>query len=131
MPKLLAKFPDLRVVCEHNTSAHAAEFVQKQGPNVAATITAHHLAFNRNALFKGGIQPHFYCLPILKAEVDRKKLVECATSGSCKFFLGTDSAPHAQNKKECACGCAGCFTAHMSIELVAEIFSAAGKLDVL
>lgn len=130
MPQLLAHVPRLKVVCEHITSATGAAFVEAQGPNVAGTITAHHLAYNRNALFKGGIQPHFYCLPILKAETDRQKLVECATSSS-KFFLGTDSAPHAQNRKECACGCAGCFTAHMSIELVAEVFSGVGKLEVL
>merc|ERR1711871_1077391 len=131
MPELLARVPRLKVVCEHITSAVGAAFVESQGPNVAATITAHHLAYNRNALFKGGIQPHFYCLPILKAETDRRKLVECATSSSDKFFLGTDSAPHAQERKECACGCAGCFTAHMSIELVAEVFDGVGKLDVL
>jgi len=131
MPQLIARVPRLKVVCEHVTSAAGAAFVESQGPNVAGTITAHHLAYNRNALFKGGIQPHFYCLPILKAEADRQKLVECATRGNSKFFLGTDSAPHAKNMKECACGCAGCFTAHMSVELVAEVFSDAGKLDVL
>jgi len=131
MPELLARVPKLRVVCEHVTSAMGAAFVEAQGPNVAGTITAHHLAYNRNALFKGGIQPHFYCLPILKAETDRQKLVECATRASGKFFLGTDSAPHAMGRKECACGCAGCFTAHMSVEMVAEVFSGAGKIDVL
>lgn len=131
MPALIARFPHLKIVCEHITSAAGATFVEAQGPNVCATITAHHLAYNRNALFKGGIQPHFYCLPILKQETDRKKLVECATNGSGKFFLGTDSAPHAQGRKECVCGCAGCFTAHMSIEMVAQVFSDVGKLDQL
>lgn len=131
MPMLVKRFPNLKIVCEHITSAIGATFVESQGPNVAATITAHHLAYNRNALFKGGIQPHYYCLPILKTELDRWKLVECATSNSDKFFLGTDSAPHAKGKKECSCGCAGCFTAHMSIELVAEVFENEKKLDVL
>jgi len=131
MPDLVGKFPKLRIVCEHITSAEGAKFVWSCGPNVAATITAHHLAYNRNALFKGGICPHFYCLPILKTEVDRWMLVESATSDSGKFFLGTDSAPHALGKKECACGCAGCFTAHLAVELVAEVFSNSGKLDVL
>jgi dihydroorotase len=131
MPSLVARFPRLRIVCEHITSAAGACFVESQGPNVAGTITAHHLAYNRNALFKGGIQPHFYCLPILKCEVDRLKLVDCATSNSGKFFLGTDSAPHALGKKECACGCAGCFTAHTAVEMVAEVFEVYDKLDVL
>lgn len=130
MPWILKQVPNLRVVCEHVTSAAGAEFVENQGPNVAATITAHHLNYNRNALFKGGINPHFYCLPILKTELDRMKLVECAISNP-KFFLGTDSAPHTVSKKECCCGCAGSFTAHASIELVAEAFEAAGKLDAL
>jgi dihydroorotase len=131
MPQLLARVPSLKVVCEHITSEAGASFVEAQGANVAATITAHHLAYNRNALFKGGIQPHYYCLPILKAESDRLKLIECAMGGSKKFFLGTDSAPHARGMKECACGCAGCFTAHLAVELVAEVFEAAGKLDIL
>eukprot|EP00929_Paragymnodinium_shiwhaense_P041785 TRINITY_DN21700_c0_g1_i1.p1 TRINITY_DN21700_c0_g1~~TRINITY_DN21700_c0_g1_i1.p1 ORF type:complete len:362 (-),score=92.32 TRINITY_DN21700_c0_g1_i1:181-1266(-) len=131
MPMLISQCPNLKVVCEHITSAHAASFVEKQGPNVAATITAHHLLYNRNALFKGGIRPHYYCLPILKREEDRQKLVEVATSGSLKFFFGTDSAPHAVDKKECCCGCAGCFTAHTAVELVAEAFEAVGKLDML
>merc|ERR1719281_1663818 len=129
MPSIIAAYPQLRVVCEHITSAFAASFVEAQGPNVAATITAHHLAHNRNRIFKGGINPHFYCLPILKTETDRKKLVECATGGSGKFFLGTDSAPHTVGRKESACGCAGCFTAHAAVELVAEAFEAAGCLE--
>jgi dihydroorotase len=124
MPMLLDRNPKLRVVCEHITSAVAASFVESRGPNVAATITAHHLMYNRNALFKGGINPHYYCLPILKTEGDRKKLLECAIKSS-KFFLGTDSAPHPVDKKECCLGCAGCFTAHMAIELVAEAFESA------
>jgi len=131
MPMLVGKYPGLKVVCEHITSAEGAAFVEAQGPNVAATITAHHLGHNRNALFRGGIQPHFYCLPILKTEVDRLKLLECATSGNPKFFLGTDSAPHSVERKESCCGCAGCFTAHAAIELVAEAFEKTGKLDAL
>merc|ERR1711988_1261017 len=122
--------PNLRVVCEHVTSAFGATFVEKAGPNVAATITAHHLCHNRNAIFKGGINPHFYCLPILKTEADRQKLLECAVSNP-KFFLGTDSAPHSVEKKEATCGCAGCFTAHMSVELVAEAFESVKRLDAL
>lgn len=131
MPMLVAKYPGLKIVCEHITSAEGAMFVESQGPNVAATITAQHLCHNRNALFKGGIQPHLYCLPILKTEVDRLKLLECATSGSPKFFFGTDSAPHSVDRKECCCGCAGCFTAHAAVELVAEAFEKVGKLDAL
>merc|ERR1712083_690244 len=111
MPALVGRFPRLRVVCEHVTSAFGATFVEKAGPNVAATITAHHLCHNRNAIFKGGINPHFYCLPILKTEMDRKRLLKAAAESS-KFFLGTDSAPHAVGRKEGCCGCAGCFTAH-------------------
>ncbi|CAJ1386380.1 unnamed protein product [Effrenium voratum] len=130
MPMILGRCPKLRVVCEHITSAAAATFVEKAGPLVGATITAHHLCHNRNALFKGGINPHYYCLPILKTEPDRQKLLQCAVDNP-KFFLGTDSAPHSLDKKECACGCAGCFTAHMSIELVAEAFESVGRLDAL
>lgn len=130
MPWIVQQRPNLRIVCEHVTSAAGAAFVQAQGPNVGATITAHHLVYNRNALFKGGINPHFYCLPILKTETDRKALVTAATTSS-KFFLGTDSAPHTMGRKESACGCAGCFTAHMAIELVAEAFAAEGRLDAL
>lgn len=130
MPSIVSRFPNLRIVCEHVTSAAVAEFVLRSGPNVAATITAHHLAYNRNAIFKGGINPHFYCLPILKTEVDRKKLLQCAVE-SPKFFLGTDSAPHTVERKECACGCAGCFTAHFAVELVAETFESVGGLGAL
>lgn len=121
MPAILSRCPGLRVVCEHVTSAVGAAFVEAQGPNVAATITAHHLFYNRNAIFKGGINPHYYCLPILKTEADREVLLRCALS-SPKFFLGTDSAPHAVEAKEKCCGCAGCFTAHMAVELTAEAF---------
>jgi len=131
LPQVLADHPRLRVVCEHITSAFAADFVEAQGPNVAATITAHHLLHNRNAIFRGGINPHFYCLPILKTEPDRQRLLECATSGSPKFFLGTDSAPHSVARKECSCGCAGCFTAHAAVEFVAEAFESVGKLEAL
>ena len=130
MPMLVSRCPNLRVVCEHITSGAVASFVEKAGPNVAATITAHHLCYNRNAIFKGGINPHFYCLPILKTEPDRQKLLQCAVDNP-KFFLGTDSAPHSLDKKECACGCAGCFTAHMSVELVLEAFDSIGRLDAL
>lgn len=130
MPQLLEKFPKLRVVCEHITSAAGAAFVASRGPNVAATITAHHLCHNRNAIFKGGINPHFYCLPILKTEADRRELLRCAVE-SPKFFLGTDSAPHSVERKECACGCAGCFTAHMALELVAEAFESVRRLDAV
>ena len=128
---LVAKFPALRVVLEHITTREAAEFVERAGPNVAATITAHHLLYNRNALFQGGMRPHWYCLPILKREEHRQALVRAATGGNPKFFLGTDSAPHERTTKEHACGCAGCFTAHAAIELYAEAFDAAGSLDRL
>lgn len=130
MPRLVAAFPRLRIVCEHITSSEGARFVEEQGENVGATITAHHLLYNRNAIFKGGVNPHFYCLPILKTEIDRKKLLECAVSGG-KFFLGTDSAPHERGRKECCVGCAGCFTSPLAVELVAEAFEAAGRLDAL
>ncbi|MBI4742152.1 MAG: dihydroorotase [Betaproteobacteria bacterium] len=128
---LLARHPSLRVVFEHITTAEAAEFVAGSGPGVAATITAHHLLYNRNALFVGGLRPHNYCLPVLKRETHRLALVRAATSGSGKFFLGTDSAPHARGAKEAACGCAGCYTAFSALELYAEVFEAAGALDKL
>ncbi|MBX9847715.1 MAG: dihydroorotase [Rhodocyclaceae bacterium] len=131
MSPLLKDHPALRVVFEHITTKNAAEFVAAANENIAATITAHHLLLNRNALFQGGIRPHNYCLPVLKREVHRVALVAAATSDSGKFFLGTDSAPHAQSAKEAACGCAGCYTANAGIELYAEAFSAAGKLDKL
>jgi len=128
---LIERFPDLKVVLEHITTREAAQFVEITGPNVAATITAHHLLLNRNALFQGGLRPHHYCLPVLKREAHREALVEAATSGNPKFFLGTDSAPHARNAKEAACGCAGIYTAHAALELYAEVFEAAGALKQL
>lgn len=128
---LTARFPALRVVFEHITTREAAEFVNASGPNVGATVTAHHLLLNRNAMFAGGIRPHHYCLPVLKRETHRQALVQAATSGSPKFFLGTDSAPHSRSTKEAACGCAGCYTAHAGIELYAEVFEQAGALDRL
>ena len=128
---LLARRPGLRVVFEHITTEDAAQFVASAGENVAATITAHHLLYNRNAIFTGGVRPHYYCLPVLKRERHRTALVAAATSGNRKFFLGTDSAPHARSTKETACGCAGCYTAHAALELYAEAFEAAGTLDRL
>jgi dihydroorotase len=128
---LLARLPELKVVVEHITTREAAQFVRETGPNVAATVTAHHLLLNRNALFVGGLRSHLYCLPIIKREVHREALVEAATSGSPKFFLGTDSAPHAKHTKETSCGCAGIYTAHGAIELYAEAFDRAGALDKL
>ena len=131
MIALVQQFPALRIVMEHITTANAVKFVLSAPDNVAATITAHHLLMNRNDIFRGGIRPHYYCLPILKREEHRLALVKAATSGNPKFFLGTDSAPHARHTKEAACGCAGIYTAHAGIELYAEAFDAAGKLDKL
>ncbi len=128
---LLKDLPGLRVVFEHITTKEAAEFVAGAEDNIAATLTAHHLLYNRNAMLVGGIRPHYYCLPVLKRETHREALIKAATSGSRKFFLGTDSAPHAQHTKEAACGCAGCYTAHAAIELYAEAFEQAGALDKL
>ncbi|MBN8441448.1 MAG: dihydroorotase [Thauera sp.] len=128
---LVRRFPKLRVVFEHITTAEAAQFVRAAGAHVAATVTAHHLLLNRNAIFAGGIRPHHYCLPVLKRETHRRALVEAVTSGNPRFFLGTDSAPHARSTKEAACGCAGCYTAHAGIELYAEAFEAAGALEKL
>lgn len=128
---LIARLPTLKVVFEHITTQQAAEYVAAAPANIAATITAHHLLMNRNALFVGGIRPHHYCLPVLKREIHRQALVKAAISGSSKFFLGTDSAPHARHAKEAACGCAGMYTAHAAIELYAEAFEAAGALDKL
>jgi dihydroorotase len=128
---LAEKHPTLKIVFEHITTATAADFVTQSRDGIAATITPQHLLYNRNAIFKGGIRPHYYCLPILKTEQDRAALIEAATSGNPKFFLGTDSAPHARHAKETACGCAGCFTAHAAIELYAEAFDTVGKLDKL
>jgi len=131
MKPLLVKYPTLKVVFEHITTQDAAEFVASAPSNVAATITPHHLLLNRNAMFTGGIRPHHYCLPILKREEHRLALLKAATSGSSKFFLGTDSAPHSKSAKEAACGCAGMYSAHAGIELYAEVFEAANALDKL
>lgn len=128
---LTVRFPKLRIVLEHITTANAVKFVLAAGDQVAATITAHHLLYNRNALFKGGIRPHYYCLPVLKREEHRQALLKAATSGNPKFFLGTDSAPHARNTKETACGCAGCYTALHAMELYATAFESANALDKL
>ena len=131
MQPLLARHPGLRVVFEHITTKEAAAFVAAAGDNVAATITAHHLLYNRNAIFMGGVRPHYYCLPVLKRETHRQALVAAATSGNRRFFLGTDSAPHARHTKEAFCGCAGCYTALTALELYAEAFDRAGALDRL
>ena len=128
---LLRDFPGLKLVLEHITTSNGIAFVMAGGANVAGTLTAHHLLLNRNAIFVGGIRPHHYCLPVLKRETHRQALVAAAISGSPKFFLGTDSAPHAQSTKEAACGCAGCYTANAGIEFYAEAFDAAGALDKL
>ena len=131
MVAIIKDYPALKVVFEHITTKDAADFVLHTPSNVAATITAHHLLMNRNAMFVGGIQPHHYCLPILKREEHRQALLRVATSGNAKFFLGTDSAPHAKHTKEAACGCAGMYTAHTAMELYAEAFDAVGALDKL
>ncbi|MBK8890272.1 MAG: dihydroorotase [Dechloromonas sp.] len=128
---LTQRFPKLRVVMEHITTSDAADFVTHSPSTVAATITAHHLLYNRNAIFQGGVRPHWYCLPVLKRETHRQALVAAAISGNPKFFLGTDSAPHAKMTKEAACGCAGCYTAYAALELYAEAFEQAGALDRL
>lgn len=128
---LLQRFPQLKVVLEHITTGDAAQFVQSQGSNVAATITPQHLLFNRNHMLVGGVRPHLFCLPILKRQSHQALLIDAATSGSPKFFLGTDSAPHAQDKKENACGCAGCYSAPYALQLYAEAFEDAGCLDKL
>jgi dihydroorotase len=128
---LVKRFPTLKIVVEHITTHEAAAFVERAPENVAATITAHHLLMNRNAIFTGGIRPHHYCLPVLKREPHRRALMKVATSGSPKFFLGTDTAPHARNTKETSCGCAGMYTAHAALELYAEAFEGAGALDRL
>ncbi len=127
---LRQRFPDLRVVLEHITTSEAVQYVRSTD-NTAATITPQHLLFNRNNMFQGGIRPHFYCLPILKRETHRLALVQAATSGNPKFFLGTDSAPHPRNSKESSCGCAGCYSALHAIELYAEAFESANALDKL
>src|SRR3954468_20696994 len=125
------RFPGLKIVLEHITTRDAVQFVEVTGDNIAATVTAHHLLMSRNALFMGGIRPHHYCLPVLKREEHREALVEAATSGNAKFFLGTDSAPHGRKAKETDCGCAGIYTAHAAIELYAIAFEEAGALDKL
>ncbi len=128
---LAERHPRLRIVLEHVTTRHGVDFVRNARPGIAATITPQHLLMNRNALFTGGIRPHHFCLPVLKTEPDRVALLEAATSGNPRFFLGSDSAPHARRAKEAACGCAGIFSAHAGIELYAEAFEAAGALDRL
>jgi dihydroorotase len=128
---LADRFQGLKIVLEHITTREAVHYVEVTGARVAATITAHHLLLNRNALFMGGVRPHHYCLPVLKREEDREALVGAATSGNPKFFLGTDSAPHPQAAKETACGCAGIYTAHAAIELYAAAFEEAGALEKL
>jgi dihydroorotase len=128
---LRQRLPDLRIVLEHVTTEEAVDYVTSAGPNLAATITAHHLVINRNALFAGGIRPHLYCLPIAKREKHRRALRRAATSGNGKFFLGTDSAPHAVVTKETACGCAGIFTAPCALEIYAEVFDEEAALDRL
>jgi dihydroorotase len=131
MKPLRHDFPSLKVVFEHLTTREGVQYVAEAGPFTAATITAQHLLYNRNAIFLGGVRPHFYCLPVLKSEAHRRALVAAATSGSPKFFLGTDSAPHAAHLKEHSAGHAGCYTALSALELYAEVFDAAGALDQL
>jgi len=128
---LVERYAGLRIVMEHITTREAAQFVSAAPPRIAATVTAHHLLMSRNALFAGGMRPHLYCLPVLKREAHRLALIEAATGGSPKFFLGTDSAPHARHTKETDCGCAGIYSAHAGIELYAEVFAAADALDRL
>ena len=128
---IVQRFPSLRVVLEHITTADAVDFVSTSPANVAATITSHHLLLNRNDMLAGGIRPHLYCLPVLKRNTHQQALIRAACSGSPKFFLGTDSAPHSTGRKETACGCAGCYTAHAAIELYAEVFEAEGALPLL
>ncbi len=131
LQQIARDFPALKMVVEHITTKEAADFVTASGADVAATITPQHLLYNRTSIFTGGIRPHFYCLPILKRETHRQALLKAATSGSAKFFLGTDSAPHAKNSKEACCGAAGCFTSHAALELYAEAFDSVGALDKL
>src|SRR6202158_1837059 len=131
LSRIVRDFPALKVVLEHITTTEAADFIDAAGANVAATITPQHLSWSRNALLVGGMRPHFYCMPVLKREAHRLSLMRAATSGSPKYFLGTDSAPHERNAKESACGCAGCYSAPAAIELYAEAFDRAGALDRL
>ncbi len=128
---LTNRFPKLKVVFEHITTADAVNYVLNASSNIAATITAHHLMYNRNAMFQGGMRPHMYCLPVIKREQHRQALIHAATSGNRKFFLGTDSAPHARHAKETSCGCAGIFSAHAAIEFYASLFDRHGALDKL
>lgn len=128
---LHARLPQLKIVLEHITTSDAVTFVRETSTNIAATITAHHLLFNRNHMLVGGIRPHYYCLPILKRNTHQQALIHAATSGNPKFFLGTDSAPHARNKKEAPCGCAGAYTAYAALEMYAEVFEDADALDKL
>ena len=131
LTKLLSRYPTLRLVFEHITTSHAVEFVLQQPDNVAATITVHHLLYNRNDLLAGGVRPHFYCLPVLKRDSHQRALAKAAVSGNPKFFLGTDSAPHGRTTKETDCGCAGIYSAPAAIELYAEVFESHGALDKL
>ena len=131
LTELVARFPGLKIVMEHITTSSAVDFVRSAPDKVAATITAHHLLLNRNAIFQGGIRPHHYCLPVLKREEHRRALIDAATSGEPKFFLGTDSAPHERGAKETDCGCAGVYTAHAALALYAEVFDATGALNKL
>lgn len=131
LSKLATRFPTLKIVLEHITTKDAVEYVMQATNNIAATITAHHLLYNRNHMLVGGIRPHYYCLPILKRNIHQQALIAAATSGNPKFFLGTDSAPHATHTKEASCGCAGCYTAYAAIELYAEAFDQANALDKL
>ncbi|MCA1798744.1 MAG: dihydroorotase [Xanthomonadaceae bacterium] len=128
---LMTRLPHLKLVLEHVTTLEGIEFVRHSGPNVAATITAHHLLYDRRAMFQGGLRPHYFCLPVLKRAMHRDALLDAATSGNTKYFLGTDSAPHERGLKESDCGCAGIYTAHAALELYAEAFDAAGRLDRL
>ena len=128
---LVERFPELKIVFEHITTQDAVDFVMSAPARIGATLTAHHLLYNRNAMFTGGMRPHYYCLPVLKRESHRAALIAAACSGNPKFFLGTDSAPHSQQSKESACGCAGIYTAHAALELYAEVFEQAGALDRL
>ncbi|RLA07295.1 MAG: dihydroorotase [Gammaproteobacteria bacterium] len=128
---IVDKFPDLRIVLEHISTKEAVDFIKASSDNIAATITPQHLMYNRNKILSGGIKPHYYCLPILKKESHRLSLIQAATSGSNKFFAGTDSAPHLQNNKENSCGCAGCFTSPFALELYAQIFNDNNKIDRL
>lgn len=131
LPDVVRDFPKLKIVLEHITTEHAVNFVEQAGNNVAATITVHHLLFNRNHMLVGGIRPHYYCLPILKRNIHQQALVRAAISGNKKFFMGTDSAPHTKKNKETACGCAGAYTSHAAVELYAEVFEEANALDKL